>query len=99
MSIIDSTVKMRSVLMCALLLGILAGPAAANDYAAERFDSRIEARRGGTLRVTETVRLRFASGTFTHFYREIPTRLTDGIEIVSAYRSGSRLWSDFQVVA
>ena len=74
----------RPLALCTLLLALLAGPADAKEYSADRFDSRIEVLRGGMLRVTETVRLRFIEGTFTEFFREIPARKTDGIEIVSA---------------
>ena len=74
----------RPLVLCTLLLGLLAGAADAKEYSADRFDSRIEVLRGGMLRVTETVRLRFVDGTFTQFTREIPRRNTDGIEIVSA---------------
>jgi hypothetical protein len=77
-------VLIRPLVLCTLLLGLFAGAADAKDYSAERFDSRIEVLRGGMLRVTETVRLRFIDGTFTQFTREIPKRNTDGIEIVSA---------------
>ena len=91
MSIINGNVTIRPLAICALLLAVLAGPADAKDYSAERFDSRVEALHGGTLRVTETVRLRFETGTFTQYYREIPSRLTDGIEIVSAAMDGTVL--------
>jgi hypothetical protein len=77
-------VLIRPLALCTLLLALLAGAADAKEYSADRFDSRIEVLRGGMLRVTETVRLRFVEGTFTEFFREIPARKTDGIEIVSA---------------
>jgi hypothetical protein len=73
----------RPLVLCTLLLALLVGTADAKEYSADRFDSRIEVLRGGMLRVTETVRLRFVDGTFTQFTREIPRRMTDGIEIVS----------------
>ena len=73
----------RPFVLCTFLLALLAGAADAKEYSADRFDSRIEVLRGGMLRVTETVRLRFIDGTFTQFTREIPRRMTDGIEIVS----------------
>lgn len=76
--------RIRPLVFCTLLLSLLAAAADAKDYSAERFDSRIEVARGGMLRVTETVRLRFEDGPLTEFFREIPTRLTDGIDIVSA---------------
>jgi uncharacterized membrane protein YgcG len=81
-------VTIRPLMICTLVFALLAGTAEAKDYYAERFDSRVEAARGGTIRVTETMRLHFRGGTFTQFYREIPTRLTDGVEIVSAAMDG-----------
>lgn len=81
----------RALVICALVAGAGVATAAASEYSAERFDVRVEALQGGTLRVTETVRLRFESGSFTHFYREIPSRQTDGIEIVSASMDGREL--------
>ena len=62
----------------------VAAPAAANDYKAERFDARIEVLHGGSLRVTETIVFRFEEGTFKKVERVIPTRRTDGVELVSA---------------
>ena len=38
--------------------------------------------------MTETIALRFESGTYQQFYRAIPVRMTDGIEIVSASMDG-----------
>ena len=76
--------------LCAVtLLLALAAPAAANEYTAERFDSRIEVLRGGSLRVTESIVFRFEEGTFTKVFRVIPTRRTDGIEFVSASMDGT----------
>ncbi len=80
---------MRPLFFCTLLLSLFAQPARAKEYSAERFDSEVEVLRGGTLRVTETVRLRFEEGTFTEFFREIPTRMTDGIDVVSAAMDGA----------
>ena len=60
-------------------------------YVAERYHSNIEVLRGGTLRVTETVTLRFDDGTFTQFFRMVPARSTDGIEFVSATMDGQVL--------
>ena len=75
-------------LLTALMLAILPAAAYAKDYTAERFDSRIEVMKGGSLRVTETIVIRFEEGTFTFFYRTIPTRRTDGIDFVSASMDG-----------
>jgi hypothetical protein len=84
---------MRTVLRTAALLvvALLAAnihTAAAKAYSADRFDSRVRVLPGGTLEVTETVVFRFESGTFDHVFREIPTRRTDGIEIVRATMDG-----------
>jgi hypothetical protein len=74
----------RRIILCAVLVAAFTGSAHAKDYSAERFDARIEVLRGGALRITERVLVRFEDGTFRQFYREIPSRLTDGLEVVSA---------------
>ena len=79
---------MIRLLLSAVML-LTAPPAMAEGrYSADRYDSRIEVLDGGTMRVTETIALRFESGTFQQFYRAIPLRMTDGIEIVSASMDG-----------
>ena len=78
---------MRTLLV-ALVLTLVPGVAYAKDYTAEKFDSRIEVLTGGSLRITETIVLRFEEGTFTFFYRTIPTRRTDGVDFVSASMDG-----------
>ena len=65
-----------------------AAPAVAKSYRADRFDARIRLLPGGDLEVVETVVFRFETGTFDHVFREIPSRHTDGIEIVSASMDG-----------
>lgn len=81
---------MRFVL--AVLVSLVATPALAEkQYSADRYDSHIEALDDGSLRVTETIVLRFESGTFQQFFRSIPVRRTDGIEIVSASMDGTSL--------
>ena len=87
----DQGMTLRRVLLCAILLAAFTGVAHAKDYSAQRFDARVELLRGGGLRVTERVLVRFESGTFTQFDREIPGRLTDGIEVVSASLDGAVL--------
>ena len=77
--------------LSALILVLLPAVAAAKDYTAERFDSRIEVLHGGSLRVTETIVIRFEEGTFKFFYRTIPTRRTDGIDFVSASMDGRQM--------
>jgi hypothetical protein len=69
----------------------LATPAAAKSYSADRFDSLIRVLPDGSLDVTETVVFRFAEGTFTEVFREIPLRRTDGIDVVTAAMQGQRL--------
>jgi hypothetical protein len=81
----------RRFLLCAVLLAAFSGAAHAKEYSAERFDARIELLRGGALRVTERVLVRFQSGTFTQFYREVPGRRTDGIEVIAASMDGAVL--------
>ena len=70
------------------MLAIRPAVAHAKDYTAERFDSRIEVMKGGSLRVTETIVIRFETGTFSFFYRTMPTSLTDGMDFVSATMDG-----------
>ena len=78
---------MRTLLI-ALILAIAPAAAYAKEYTAEKFDSRVEVLKGGSVRVTETIVLRFEEGTFTFFYRTIPTRRTDGVDFVSASMDG-----------
>lgn len=76
----------------AVLISLVATPALAEkQYSADRYDSHIEVLDGGALRVTETIVIRFESGTFQQFYRAIPVRRTDGVEIVSASMDGATL--------
>lgn len=70
---------------------LLAAPALAKEYAADRFDARIEVLPGGDIRVTETLTFRFIDGTFRQVFRTIPTRMTDGVEFVSASMDGAPL--------
>lgn len=72
------------------LIMLLAAPAmGAGRYSADRYDSRIEVQPNGSIRVTETISIRFETGTFSQFYRAIPRRMNDGIEIVSASMDGA----------
>lgn len=76
---------MLTRLTLAILISLVAAPALADgQYSADRYDSRIEVVDGGTIRVTESVVIRFESGSFTQFFRAIPVRMTDGVDIVSA---------------
>jgi predicted membrane protein DUF2207 len=71
------------ILACALLSSAPGAAAAAKDYTAQRFDSRAEILADGSLRVTEVIVFRFSGGTFTEVFREIPTRHTDGVQVLS----------------
>ena len=85
-----SAFRTVAVLVVVLLAGLTAAaaPAVAKSYFAERFDSHVRVMPGGALEVTETIVFRFEGGSFDHVYREIPTRNTDGIQIVSASLDG-----------
>jgi hypothetical protein len=80
----------RALLVAVICLFSVA-PAAAKEYYASRFDSRIEVLRGGALRVTETLVFHFTEGTFREVFRTIPTRRTDGIAFLSASMDGQML--------
>ena len=77
--------------VCVTILAALSAVLEAKSYSADRFDSRIEVLHGGSIRVAETVVLRFDGGTFTQYYRVIPTRNTDGVEVESASMDGNVL--------
>ncbi len=80
------SIRARAWLIAVAVLALAAGAgtASAKSYSADAFNSHVRVLPGGALEVTETVVFRFESGTFEHVFREIPTRRTDGIEIVSA---------------
>ena len=75
-------------LLAAVLLLLAPGLAHAKEYTAQKFDSRIEVLEGGSLRVTETIVVRFKDGSFTYFFRTVPTRRTDGVDFISASMDG-----------
>ncbi len=77
----------RLLLFVALLLG-LPSLAGARGVAADRYDVTIRAVDDGTIQVTETMRLQFSGGPFTYINREIPTRRSDGIEVLGASMDG-----------
>lgn len=81
---------MRS-LLATLLLVMSAVPATAKTYYVDRFDARIRVVSGGAIEVTETVVFHFQDGSFDHVFREIPTRQTDGIDVLSASMDGRAL--------
>ena len=76
------------ILLAAILVVLAPALAHAKDYTAEKFDSRIEVLEGGSLRVTETIVVRFDDGSFTFFFRTVPTRRTDGVDFISASMDG-----------
>ena len=80
--------RFRLFALCGLVLLAIGAAADEKTFFAEHYDARLEVLHGGTLRVVETVTLRFNGGTFREFYRIVPTRSTDGIEIVSATLDG-----------
>ncbi len=79
-----------SVLVAVLVGGLLSAlpAAAAKDYRAERFHSRLVVEPGGSLVVTETVRFVFGADSFTYVYRDLPSRKTDGIVVLAATMDG-----------
>jgi hypothetical protein len=81
----------RRLVLAVLLLSAASPVLADGRHSADRYDSRIEILDGGTVKVTETVTVRFESGTFTQFYRAVPVGRTDGVEIISAAMDGERL--------
>lgn len=82
--------KLKWLIVCALLLLTPAG-ADAKDYSVRRYDVAIRVLERGTLEVTETAVFQFEDGTFTFVTREIPSRRTDGIEILSASMDGREM--------
>ena len=79
---------LRLLITLVLAFAVVTPAAAAKKYHASSFDARIEVRDDGALLVTETIRFVFEDGTFTKVYRTIPTRRTDGIEILTASMDG-----------
>ncbi len=78
------------VLVAVLVGGLLSAlpAAAAKDYRAERFHSRLVVEPGGSVVVTETVRFVFGADSFTSVYRDLPSRETDGIVVLGATMDG-----------
>jgi uncharacterized membrane protein YgcG len=68
---------------------------AAKEHVAERFDVTAAVRPDGSLGVTETLAFRFTGGDYTHVNRSIPSRNTDGIEVLAVSMDGRELpWGD-----
>jgi hypothetical protein len=80
--------RLRLLLTLVLAFAVVSPAAAAKKYHATSFDSRIQVRDDGALLVSETIVFVLENGTFTKVFRTIPTRRTDGIEIVSASMDG-----------
>jgi hypothetical protein len=78
-------------LIAALLALMVAAPAAAKTYSADRFDTRIRVLDDGSLEIVETVVFRFEGGTFKQVVRDLSRRRTDGLEVVSAEMDGREL--------
>jgi uncharacterized membrane protein YgcG len=78
-------------LIAALLALMVAVPAAAKTYSAERFDARIRILPNGALEIVETVVFRFEGGTFDHVFRDLSRRRTDDIVVISAEMDGREL--------
>jgi hypothetical protein len=79
---------MRALGFVVLVLAA-ASAADAKSYSADRFDSRVDVLKGGGLRITETVVFRFEGGPYKQVFRELRTRDTDGLEVVSASMDGT----------
>jgi len=79
---------LRRLILVALITMAAAPAAAAGRYSADRYDVSIDVLPEGTLRVVETITIRFESGSFSQFFRAIPGRFNDGIEVVSASMDG-----------
>ena len=74
-------------MLIALLVNVLPA-SAAKEYRAERFHSRVVVEPGGSIVVTETIRIVFGPDSFSRVYRELPTRRTDGITVLDATLDG-----------
>lgn len=66
-------------------------PAAAKDYAAERFDAELVLDPGGTLEITETITFRFEGGPFRRVVRKLPVAPHDRILILEVSLDGQVL--------
>ena len=82
------------IVLVALLVGLLVNvlPAsAAKDYRAEQFHARIVVEPGGSIVVTETLRIVFGPDSFTRVVRDLPSRRTDGVIVLGATMDGQAL--------
>ena len=76
--------RLQSIVLLALLLGLLALPLAAHaqekSLVWDRFDVDIHVKTDGTFDVAEHQRIRFTAGSFTFGFREIPINKFDRID-------------------
>jgi uncharacterized protein (TIGR04222 family) len=79
---------MKNAAFGASLALVLSTPAYAKSAVAQRFDTLVHVEVGGSVEVTETLIFRFEGGPFTEIVREVPTRNTDGVEILDAWIDG-----------
>jgi len=77
--------RVLAALLACLIVPGLSGPAAAKKkYRATSYRSDAEILVDGSLRVRETIEMRFDGGPYRFFYRGIPTTRTDGIKGLAA---------------
>ena len=82
---------MKTVAGCLGLVLLLGIPAEARTSVAERFDTVLRVQRGGALEVTETLVMRFESGTFKELSRSLGGRKNDGVEVLDVWMDGRRI--------
>lgn len=84
--------RFLGTLLLILLLGaLLAAPAAAKSYSAERYDVTLAVQPDGALIVTETVTFRFEGGPFTYVFRDLNYANLDVIDRLQASMDGQAL--------
>ena len=74
---------MRRILLILLIVPFLLACGTEKAFHWSRFDSNVVIEPNGTLQVTETIGLKFDSGSFTFAYRDIDKRYLEGISNVS----------------
>jgi hypothetical protein len=82
---------MKTIAGCLGLTLLLGIPAEARTSVAERFDMVLRVQHGGALEVTETLVMRFESGTFKELSRAIGGRRNDGVEVLDVWMDGRRI--------
>jgi hypothetical protein len=80
-----------ALVVTAAVLGTSAPALAAKDYRAERYDVKLALQPDGSMQVTEAITFAFGPDSFTYVTREIPTRRTDGIQILGVSIDGRPL--------